>query len=157
MRIFYNALFFLQKFIDYVGEIVQAYVDRREQVSVIKTLYENRIGNLYHSLSYNLIEFVLDDYDCKVTVSLRYADLASILPSRIRVLAWPVHASKKILISEQKSSETETSVGHAIPARLSYAEDALRTMSLPQAFVEILHSLPQVLLQMFPHLESIWA
>lgn len=67
-----------------------------------------------------------------MTVSLRYADLASILPSRIRVLAWPVHASKKILISEQKSSETETSVGRAIPARLSYAEDALRTMSLPQ-------------------------
>ncbi|KMZ70485.1 Centromere protein O [Zostera marina] len=142
------------KFIDYIGEIVQAYVDRREQVSVIKTLYENRIGNLYHSLSYNLIEFTLDDYDCKVTFSLRYADLASILPSRIRVMVWPIHASKKILISEHKSSETEASGARPIPARLSYAEDALRTMSLPQAFVEILHSLPQVLLQMFPHLES---
>lgn len=72
-------------------------------------------------------------YFCsKVTFSLRYADLASILPSRIRVMVWPIHASKKILISEHKSSETEASGARPIPARLSYAEDALRTMSLPQ-------------------------
>ncbi|KAG6497777.1 hypothetical protein ZIOFF_045683 [Zingiber officinale] len=114
------------KFVDYVGEILQSYVDRREQVRLIKELYGNQIGELFHSLSYNLIEFVLEDFDCKVTVSLRYADLVSILPSRIRVLAWPVHPSKKTLADEKKGG------AQSIPSRLPYAEDALRTMSLPE-------------------------
>ncbi|RRT69185.1 hypothetical protein B296_00037633, partial [Ensete ventricosum] len=110
-------------------------------VRLIKELYGNQIGELFHSLSYNLIEFVLEDFDwyvpnnCsiyayKVTVSLRYADLVSILPSRIRVLAWPVHPSKKILAVDRK--ESGPALAQSIPSRLSYAEDALRTMSLPE-------------------------
>uniref|UniRef100_A0A2P2KT27 Centromere protein O n=1 Tax=Rhizophora mucronata TaxID=61149 RepID=A0A2P2KT27_RHIMU len=51
------------RFIDYVGELLQAYVDRREQVRLIKELYGNQIGELYHSLPYHMIEFVLDDYE----------------------------------------------------------------------------------------------
>ncbi|CAL9098025.1 unnamed protein product, partial [Musa textilis] len=121
------------KFIDYVGEILQSYVERREQVRLIKELYGNQIGELFHSLSYNLIEFVLEDFDCKVTVSLRYADLVSILPSRIRVLAWPVHPSKKILAVDRK--ESGPALAQSIPSRLSYAEDALRTMSLPEGML----------------------
>ncbi|XP_042408921.1 uncharacterized protein LOC121998197 [Zingiber officinale] len=136
------------KFVDYVGEILQSYVDRREQVRLIKELYGNQIGELFHSLSYNLIEFVLEDFDCKVTVSLRYADLISILPSRIRVLAWPVHPSKKTLADEKKGG------AQSIPSRLPYAEDALRTMSLPEAYAEIVLNLPHVLQQTFPHLAS---
>lgn len=65
-----------------------------------------------------------------MTVSLRYADLISVLPSRIRVLAWPVHPSKKISTIERKGFGT-TPV-QSVPSRLSYAEDALRTMSLPE-------------------------
>ncbi|XP_072991686.1 uncharacterized protein [Typha latifolia] len=139
------------KFIDYVGEILQSYVDRREQVRLIKELYGNQIGELFHSLPYNLIEFVLEDFDCKVTVSLRYADLVSTLPSRIRVLAWPIHPSKKILV-EAKGSET--AVAQSVPSRLPYAEDALRTMSLPEAYAEIVLNLPHVLQQVFPRLGS---
>ncbi|MQM06954.1 hypothetical protein Taro_039785 [Colocasia esculenta] len=157
------------KFIDYVGEILQAYVDRREQladpdrpdsngverilqsdptrVRLIKELYGNQIKELFHSLSYNLIEFVLDDFDCKVTVSLRYGDLISTLPSRIRVLAWPVGASKKFLAAERRGSTSTPA--HSIPTRLSYAEDALRTMSLPGAYAEIVLNLPRVLQQLF--------
>ncbi|XP_020697145.1 uncharacterized protein LOC110110143 [Dendrobium catenatum] len=135
------------KFIDYVGAICQAYVDRREQVRLIKELYGNQIKDLFHSLPYNMIDFVLDDFDCKVTVSLRYADLVSILPSRIRVLAWPLHPSKKILGTEKKGS---IAAAQSIPSRLSYAEDALRTMSLPEAYAEIVLNLPRVLQQMFP-------
>ncbi|XP_064983802.1 uncharacterized protein LOC103973849 isoform X2 [Musa acuminata AAA Group] len=119
-------------------------------VRLIKELYGNQIGELFHSLSYNLIEFVLEDFDCKVTVSLRYADLVSILPSRIRVLAWPVHPSKKILAVDRK--ESGPALAQSIPSRLSYAEDALRTMSLPEAYAEIVLNLPRVLQQMFPHL-----
>lgn len=66
----------------------------------------------------------------KVTVSLRYADLISILPSRIRVLAWPVHPSKKILSPDSKGNASP--LAQSVPSRLSYTEDALRTMSLPE-------------------------
>ncbi|OVA00918.1 Centromere protein O [Macleaya cordata] len=124
------------KFIDYVGDLVQAYVDRREQVRLIKELYGNQIGELYHSLSYHVIEFVLDDYDCKLTVSLRYADLVSILPTRIRVLAWPLNSKKNLSTTTATATATATAVNRksqAVPARLSYAEDALRTMALPEA------------------------
>ncbi|KAH0459463.1 hypothetical protein IEQ34_012277 [Dendrobium chrysotoxum] len=115
------------KFIDYVGAICQAYVDRREQVRLIKELYGNQIKDLFHSLP--------------------YADLVSILPSRIRVLAWPLHPSKKVLGTEKKGS---IAAAQSIPSRLSYAEDALRTMSLPEAYAEIVLNLPRVLQQMFP-------
>ncbi|XP_031276501.1 uncharacterized protein LOC116134965 [Pistacia vera] len=125
------------RFIDHIGELLQAYVDRREQVRLIKELYGNQIGDLYHSLPYHIIQFAVDDSDCKVTVSLRYADLISVLPSRVRVLVWPTSQFKKDGISTPS------------PARLSYAEDALRTMSLPEAYAEIVLNLPQALQQIF--------
>ncbi|KAE8731640.1 plasma membrane ATPase 4 isoform 1 [Hibiscus syriacus] len=51
------------KFIDHIGELLQAYVNRREQVRLVKELYGNQIGELYHSLPYHMIEFALDDSD----------------------------------------------------------------------------------------------
>lgn len=78
-----------------------------------------------------LLKYIYFFFWCsKVTVSLRYADLVSVLPSRIRVLAWPIHPSKKALITDKKGSGA--TVAESIPSRLSYAEDALRTMSLPE-------------------------
>lgn len=56
----------------------------------------------------------------KITVCLRYADLVSVLPTRVKVLAWPTCQFKK------------DSISAPTPARLSYAEDALRNMSLPE-------------------------
>ncbi|XP_026404068.1 centromere protein O-like isoform X2 [Papaver somniferum] len=138
------------KFIDYVGELVQAYVDRREQIRLIKELYGNQIGELYHSLSYNVIEFVLDDNDCKLTVSLRYADLVSVLPTRIRVLAWPINLKKSL----SAAPATNNKKPQAVPARLSYAEDALRTMTLPEAYAEIVLNLPKALREIFQNLGS---
>ncbi|XP_050215483.1 uncharacterized protein LOC126666687 [Mercurialis annua] len=130
------------RFIDYIGELLQAYVDRREQVRLIKELYGNQIGELFHSLPYQMIEFVLDDHDCKVTVSLRYADLISVLPTRVKVFAWPISQFKK---NEALGSQLS-------PARLSYAEEALRTMSLPEAYAEIVLNLPQAVQQIFQDL-----
>ncbi|EEF46784.1 conserved hypothetical protein [Ricinus communis] len=127
------------RFIDYIGELLQAYVDRREQVRLIKELYGNQIGELFHSLPYHMIEFVLDDFDCKVTVSLRYADLILVLPTRVRVFAWPINQFKKNGAFGSQPS----------PARLSYAEDALRTMSLPEAYAEIVLNLPRAIQQIF--------
>ncbi|MBA0690625.1 hypothetical protein Goari_008288, partial [Gossypium aridum] len=132
------------RFIDHIGELLQAYVDRREQVRLVKELYGNQIGELYHSLPYHMIEFVLEDSDCKVTVSLRYPDLVSVLPTRVKVLAWPMHQYKK-----SHTSSAGAMGSQPIPARLSYAEDALRTMSLPEAYAEIVLNLQQALQQMF--------
>ncbi|VFQ61729.1 unnamed protein product [Cuscuta campestris] len=112
------------KFIDHVGDLLQAYVDRREQVRLIKELYGNQIVQLYHSLPYHMIEFMLNDFGCRITVCLRYADLGSTLPSGVSVLAWP-----------NKSSTRKGKIFSAAPERLAYAEEALRTMSLPEEIV----------------------
>ncbi|XP_057959659.1 uncharacterized protein LOC131152072 [Malania oleifera] len=138
------------KFIDHVGELLQAYVDRREQVRLVKELYGNQIGELYHSLPYHMIEFVLHN-NFKITVSLRYADLVSVLPTRIRVLAWPTNQLNKSLISTAAMNRKGSGVAgsNPIPARLSYAEDALRTMSLPEAYAEIVLNLQEALKQIF--------
>ncbi|XP_076952419.1 uncharacterized protein LOC143626141 isoform X2 [Bidens hawaiensis] len=132
------------KFIDHIGDLLQAYVDRCEQVRLIKDLYGNQIGELYHSLPYHMIEFFLEDFDCKVTVSLRYADLLSILPTGISVVAWPMSQSKK---SPTRDKKGKVSFGNMGPMRLSYAESALRTLSLPEAFAEIVLNLREALEQ----------
>lgn len=145
--LFSNAM----KFIDHVGDLLQAYVDRREQVRLIKELYGNQIKELYHSLPYHMIEFVIDDHDRKVTVSLRYADLISILPSGVNVMTWPIHQSSKASAVAMPMNRKGTgSLGSkTIPARLSYAEEALRTMSLPEAYADIVLNLPQALQEVF--------
>ncbi|KAH6780977.1 centromere protein O [Perilla frutescens var. hirtella] len=135
------------KFIDYVGELLQAYVDRREQVRLIKELYGNQIGELYCSLPYHMIEFVLAEFDCKVTVVIRYAELVSTLPSGISALAWPTHQAKRLRTSVAPATRRDV-----VPARLVHAENALRTMSLPEAFAEIVLSMPDVLKEAFPDL-----
>lgn len=132
---------------------MQAYVDRREQVRLMKELYGNQIGDLYHSLPYHMIEFVLEDFECtRITVSLKYADLVSVLPTRVRVMAWPLNNSKKGVTGAAQMTRKGTGAipSHLIPARLSYAEEALRTLSLPEAFAEIVLNLPQALQQVFP-------
>ncbi|TVU13439.1 hypothetical protein EJB05_40496 [Eragrostis curvula] len=128
------------KFIDHLQEILQAYIDRREQVRLIKELYGNQIGELFHSLPYNVIEFVLEDFECKVTVSIRYTDLLLTLPSKARVLAWPLRSARRI--SKRASS---ASASQPAPFRLPYAEDALKTLCLPEAYADIVLDLPHAL------------
>ncbi|XP_073058152.1 uncharacterized protein [Primulina eburnea] len=135
------------KFIDHIGDLLQAYVDRREQVRLIKELYGNQIGELYFSLPYHMTEFALADFGCKVTVSLRYTDLVSTLPSAVSVLAWPIQQHKKLLTGAAPIDRKENGAQgtQSIPARLQYAEDALRSMSLPEAFAEIVLNMPKAL------------
>ncbi|KAK6945615.1 Centromere protein O [Dillenia turbinata] len=138
------------KFIDHVGNLLQAYVDRREQVRLLQELYGNQIVELYHSLPYHMIEFAFDEFDCKVTVSLKYANLVSVLPTRIRVLAWPMHQNKASPSAPTTSKRGIDALGtQPIPARLTYAEDALRSMSLPEAYAEIIMQLRQALQKLF--------
>ncbi|KAI4978572.1 hypothetical protein ZWY2020_015325 [Hordeum vulgare] len=134
------------KFIDHLEEILQSYIDRREQVRLIKELYGNQIGELFHSLPYTLIEFTLEDFECKVTVSIRYSDLILTLPSQARVLAWPLRSAKRISTADRRAQP--------VPSRLSYAENALKTLSLPEAYAEVVLELPRALKQMFYSQES---
>ncbi|CAL5017994.1 unnamed protein product [Urochloa decumbens] len=133
----------------FFAEILQAYIDRREQVRLIKELYGNQIGELFHSLPYNVIEFVLEDFECKVTVSIRYSDLLQTLPSQARVLAWPLRSSRRI--STRSSS---ASAAQSVPFRLSYAEEALKTLCLPEAYADIVLDLPHALKRIFSSQDS---
>ncbi|XP_078439139.1 centromere protein O [Wolffia australiana] len=127
------------KFIDYIGDILQTYVDRREQVRVLKELYGNQIKELFCSLSCDLIEFVVENPICRVTFSLRYGDLNSSMPSKIRVLTWPVN-SRVPLAAGKDDAASPMRPG---PTRLHSAEEALRLTSLPEAFAEIILDLLQ--------------
>ncbi|KAK4755966.1 hypothetical protein SAY87_009723 [Trapa incisa] len=139
------------KFIDHISELLQAYVDRREQVRLIKELYGNQIGDLYSSLPFHMIEFMLNDAECKITVTLRYADLLSVLPTRARVLVWPPSNSRKSSPGPA-SAHGRTSgvfVNQHFPIRLSYAEQAFQTMSLPEAYAEVVLNLSRALEQIY--------
>ncbi|XP_010422819.1 PREDICTED: centromere protein O-like [Camelina sativa] len=130
-----------KKFIDNVGDLLQAYVERKEQVRLMNELYGNQINELYNSLPYHMIEFSVDDCECKVMVSLRYGDLLSELPTKVRVLAWPMH---------RQSKKQCTSPGNqTVPVRLFFAENALRIQSLPEAYAEIVINLPGEIEQIF--------
>lgn len=73
----------------------------------------------------------------KVTVSLRYADLLSVLPTGISVVVWPMSQSKK---SPTRSKKAKVALGNNVgPMRLSYAEEALRTLSLPEGYIVSSH------------------
>ncbi|KAM1089222.1 hypothetical protein ACFX15_016461 [Malus domestica] len=132
------------KFIDYIGEMLQAYVDRREQVRLVKELYGNQIKEIHFTLPYSLIVFSKLDFDCKVVVKLKYAELVSVLPTHVSVVAWPVCQPRKssLNISSMNKKENGTLEG---PTTLFYAEDALRNKSLPEAYAEIVLNLPQTL------------
>lgn len=69
----------------------------------------------------------------KLIVTLRYGDLVSVLPTRVRVQVWSMHQSKKNLSPTILSRKENGSRGsQPNPTRLSYAENALKTMSLPE-------------------------
>jgi len=63
LYVFGFNIFRCQKFIDNVGDLLQAYVDRKEQVRLIKELFGHQISEIYHSLPYHMIEFSMDDCD----------------------------------------------------------------------------------------------
>lgn len=50
------------------------------QVRLIKELYGNQIGELYHSLPFHMIEFILDDFDWSVHILLSICPLFFAFP-----------------------------------------------------------------------------
>ncbi|CAA0825587.1 Unknown protein [Striga hermonthica] len=119
------------------------------QVRLIKELYGNQIGELYCSIPYHMVEFVLPEFDCKITMSRRYDSLIFTLPSGVSVLAWPTHQPKRLRAGLAPVNRKDISGDHLIPARLTNAEHALRSMDLPEAFADIVLSMPQALKEVF--------
>lgn len=70
---------------------------------------------------------------------LRYADLVSTLPTGVSVLAWPVQRSKKSSNFIASTRRGNGSGNYPVPERLTYAEDALQSMSLPEGNLLIYH------------------
>ncbi|GLJ29267.1 hypothetical protein SUGI_0577200 [Cryptomeria japonica] len=136
------------KFIDYVGEMLQAYVDRREQVRLLKELYGGQIRDLYNTLPFDMITFVMDAYNFKVIVELIYDDTHSELPTKSKVQAWPL--SLKAMETCTGRQGSGSAVNGITSSPLPYAEDALKTISLPRAFAEIALNLQGTLRHIFP-------
>ncbi|CAI9094518.1 OLC1v1030271C1 [Oldenlandia corymbosa var. corymbosa] len=120
---------------EYLSSNALKLVDRWEHVHLMKELYGNQIKELYNSLLHHtwlnsslMITIDVASFLRKVTVSLRYADLVSILPTAVSVLAWPKQSDS--LTTTMVMSRRSTS--KFIPERMSYAEDALEIMSLPE-------------------------
>ncbi|KAB2629462.1 centromere protein O-like [Pyrus ussuriensis x Pyrus communis] len=137
------------KLIDYIGEILQAYVGQKgtpmllAYVRLAKELYGNQIKEIHFTLPYSLIVFSKLDFDCKVVVKLKHAQLVPVLPNHVSVVAWPVCQPGKSSpnISSMNKKENGTLEG---PTTLFYAEDdALRTMSLPKVIFKTLMNFPQ--------------
>eukprot|EP00249_Psilotum_nudum_P019321 c27192_g1_i2 orf=268-1407(+) len=142
------------KFIDCVGDILQSFVSRREQVRLFKQMKGNLLRHFYHSLPHTLIEFLLEEPNCKVTVSLAYDDLKSPFPTRSKVLAWPLVSAKILNRFCRKGNKAGSS--HATSYHLLYAEEALKSKLLhqdcihPAAYDEILTDLRATLGHLLP-------
>ncbi|CAK9233979.1 unnamed protein product [Sphagnum troendelagicum] len=124
-------------FIDYIGDILQAYVSRREQVREIKETKGESIGELYHSLSFSLIELMLKEPDYQVGVSLAYYNLKSELPTQSSVIAW----SRPAELRPQTATKRQATTVHSSAFHLPKAEAFLLTIPLPKALDELLADL----------------
>lgn len=70
----------------------------------------------------------------KVIVKLKYAELVSVLPTHVSVVAWPVHQYRKTSLNASTMNKKENGSLEG-PTTLSYAEDALQNMSLPEGIL----------------------
>ncbi|XP_027162625.1 uncharacterized protein LOC113763107 isoform X2 [Coffea eugenioides] len=131
------------KFIDHVGDLLQAYVDRREQLPFL-VVFRFALSRNYTEIKSKNFTIVFRTTWLNFCLTIMI-DLVSILPTGVSVLAWPMHRN----FMNKKGGGPLGS--KTIPERLSYAEDALRTMSLPEAYAEIVLNLPHTLQEIYPH------
>ncbi|KAG0580561.1 hypothetical protein M758_4G184700 [Ceratodon purpureus] len=132
-----------KRFIDHMGDVLQAYVSRREQVIELKKLKGDLIGELYHSLSYTLIEIMLKEPQCQVGLSLAYHNSDSELPTQSTITAWPL--STDLITQTAAKRPGRAILKNSTAFRLPKAEAFLRTMPLPRGFEEFLADLRDTL------------
>lgn len=132
------------KFIDCIGELLQGYVSRREQIRLFKDLKANKIRHMSHSVPSDVAQFMVEEQNCKVTVNLGY-ELSSELPTRTKVLAWPLSSHTGINRIGRRASKPK-----ATSYSLAYAEDSLKRNLLHHAFEEIVQNLSTTLRQILP-------
>ncbi|EFJ22820.1 hypothetical protein SELMODRAFT_150942 [Selaginella moellendorffii] len=122
-------------FLDHVDSHLQAFVCRRGQILGLKQLHGDSIGDLYHSLPYNLITFSLDEPTCKADVELAFDNLASEYPTRCTVLVWSLaHPGRKA--SGRRGTRSQQA-SQAASIKVSKAEELLRMKLLPDAYDDL--------------------
>jgi centromere protein O len=107
------------------------------QVREIKETKGEYIGELYHSLSFSLIELMLKEPDYQVGVSLAYYNLKSELPTQSSVIAWSHPAE----LHPQTATKRQATTVHSSAFHLPKAEAFLLTIPLPKALDELLADL----------------
>lgn len=120
-------------FINIIGDLLQAYVSRREQIKAFKESKADKIKHVSHSVRCDVVDFMVEEFECKVTVSLGYEDLRSELPTRAKAVIWPPVSSK----GKCQPIDLEESKPRASPISLVYAEKILKQEFLSQAYKEL--------------------
>uniref|UniRef100_A0A7I4DVP9 Centromere protein O n=1 Tax=Physcomitrium patens TaxID=3218 RepID=A0A7I4DVP9_PHYPA len=129
-------------FFDHMGNVLQAYISRREQVNELKKRKGDLIGELYHSLSYTLIEIMLKEPGWQVGMSLAYHNSDSELPTQSNITVWPLVAH---LVSQTAKNSGRGVQKNAAAFRLPINEALFRAMPLPQVCDELIIDLRDTL------------
>ncbi|KAI5084149.1 hypothetical protein GOP47_0000318 [Adiantum capillus-veneris] len=128
-------------FISILGDLLQAYVSRREQIRKFKETRSDKLRLISHTVLCDAVDFMVEESDCKVTVKLGYEDLHSDLPSVAKVAVWPPPASKgKFPAFFSKDRKPKTS-----PISLLFAEIILQQEVLPEAYERLVSGLNAIL------------
>ncbi|KAH7440441.1 hypothetical protein KP509_04G107200 [Ceratopteris richardii] len=128
-------------FISVMGDLLQAYVSRREQIKTLKEVRADKLKLISHTVLCDAVDFMVEEFDCKVTVKLGYEDLRSNLPSVTKVVAWPPPASKgKFLAFFSRDRRPKAS-----PISLLFAESILQQVALPDAYEHLVNGLNAIL------------
>lgn len=100
------------------------------------------IGELYHSLSYTLIEIMLKEPGWQVGMSLAYHNSDSELPTQSNITVWPLVAH---LVSQTAKNSGRGVQKNAAAFRLPINEALFRAMPLPQVCDELIIDLRDTL------------
>lgn len=128
-------------FINATGDLLQAYISRREQIKKLKESKADRIKHISHTVLCDAVDFMLEESDCKVCIKLRYEDTHSDLPTETKVVVWPPPPSKKqypVFFSRERKPK-------ATPISLLFAENILQQELLPEACERLVNGLNAIL------------
>eukprot|EP00250_Pteridium_aquilinum_P024162 c2854_g1_i1 orf=379-1431(+) len=128
-------------FINVTGDLLQAYISRREQIKKLKESKADRIKLISHTVLCDALDFMVEEFDCKVTVKLGYEDLHSDLPNETKVVVWPPPPSNR----KYSAFFSRDRKPKATPISLLFAENILQQELLPEAYERLVNGLNAVL------------
>lgn len=128
-------------FINVLGDLLQAFISRREQIRKFKETRADKLRLFSHTVLCDAVDFMVEEFDCKVTVKLGYEDLHSDLPSVSKVAVWPPPASKGTFAAFFAKDRKPK----ASPISLLFAENIMQQEVLPEAYEKLVNGLNAIL------------